>query len=286
MFGPIFFFWQATEFRTQNASLHWPIVTGTVIESSLSGHPGLKWGHYRAHIVYSYEINGAPYKSYQICLWSSNEGLWANDHDTKRFVDTHPVGSEVTVYYDPKQFGNAVLIPGADGQLNVLGMILGASMVVIAILSIVSGIQRRRVLKTLLNAPDARTRTIQMRKVDIENGRVGFLVNVVIALGFMAPAVGLLASCLLSGPAIFPRTNQATPLWLPIAAAVPCVLGFLFFITRAVRQSRSAECPLCRNTLNKTAVKNARCTNCGTRIIFENPAALQFSHPEKHKPAH
>src|SRR5215469_8514690 len=151
VFGPIIFFWQATEFRTQNASLYWLTVTGTVLESSLSGS-GHRHDQYRAHIVYGYEINGAHYDSYQISLWSPN--LRSSYYYTKRFVYTHPVGSEVTVYYDPKQFGNAVLIPGADGLVNVLGMIAGTLFVVVAIVSVVDGTRRRRLLKALLDAPD------------------------------------------------------------------------------------------------------------------------------------
>lgn len=290
--GAALFLWQMTEFRTGNASLHWPTTTGTVLESSLTRRSSRYY--YSAHIVYSYEINGSRHQSAQIALWSSDLGSGGNDYVTKRFVSNHPVGSEVTVHYDPKDFGNAVLIPGAEGQLNVLLMIPAGSLVMVAIFSVVNGARRRRILKTLLNAPDAQTRTIKMRKGDIEKGQNAMLLNLLIALVFMATAVGLLF--LAGRPAMLLETGPPTPsgqpvtaavhsvLTHPIAATVPCMLGILFFVTRGWRRQRIAQCPVCRNILDKTSVKNARCGDCGTRIIFEDPTSLQFSHPEKHNP--
>lgn len=271
--------WQVNVLQTQNASLHWPATTGTIVRSERVhvGHGGSSSSRDRADITYSYQVNGLRCVSRQITLWSPDLSLWVNSSDLQRFVSAHPKESEVTVYYDPKQFGNAVLIPGAYATANKFIMGAAGICVLAAIIGMAASARRRRVLKALLHAPDAQTRTIRVRKSDIEKGLNGFLINFLVAGVFMIPALGLLMIPLLSGPAILLEAPRATPTSRPVTEIV-CLLGFLIFIARAARQSRSAQCPLCRNLLNKTAIQRSRCGDCNAHIIFEDQ--IGGSHPE------
>lgn len=269
LFGAAVVYREANALQTQNASFRWPTATGTVFQSSrIYGGD-----HERADVVYRYEVDGTRYIARQISLWSPDLSSWVSSHDIQRFVSAHPVGSEVTVYYDPKQFGNAVLIPGAYERGNEFVMGAAGVCIIAAIIGMLNSTRRRRVLEALLNAPDAQTRTINMRKCDIEKGLNGFQINSLIALGFMVPAFSFLTIPFLRGPPILLEAQPATPTW-QLIAGVACVLGFLFFVICAVRRSRGAQCPLCRNLLGKVAIRTARCGDCGTRIFFED----QFGH--------
>jgi|SRR5215469_9968816 len=257
--------WRAIVFQTQNASFHWPTVTGTILQSVRTYVQESRHSHYRVDIVYRYEVNGAHYISRQISLWSPD--LSASDN--RGFVPTHPAGSEVTVYYDPKQFGNAVLIPGADEKVNELLMAMGGLSVVASLLGIIQALRRQPALTALLNAPDAQTRAVEMRKGDVEKGINAFLANFLIAGGFLILALLFLMPPFLKGPAIVLEARPPTPQWEYVAGIIS-VSGCLFFFARAARRSRSAQCPVCGNFLNKGVYESRRCGRCRTRIVFED----------------
>lgn len=263
--GAAAIWWQVNVLQTQNASLHWPTATGTIFQSSRTYSDGNE----HANVVYRYEVNGTRYISRQISLWSPDLGLWVSSSDLQKFVSAHPEGSQLTVYYDPKQVENAVLIPGAHERGDEFMIGTAAFCTLAAIGGIFVSARRRRVLEALLNDPDAQTRTIRMRKGDIEKGRNGILINFVVAAGFLLASVGFLIIPFLDGPVILLEAPRTTPTWRPVAGAA-CILGFVFFIVRAMRRGRTAQCPLCRNLLGKTAFQERRCGGCGTRILFED----------------
>src|SRR5215469_7031618 len=110
--------WRLSVLQKQRASYQWPTTNGVIVESKRVCVPGGKHPYYRVDITFSYKANGLPFVSHQISLWSPD--LRDYPDDSKQFVSLHPKGSEVDVYYDPKEPWNGVLIPGAHERLNYL----------------------------------------------------------------------------------------------------------------------------------------------------------------------
>lgn len=274
-FGAAIICWQATVLQQQKASFHWPTVSGTMIQCERIYVPG-RDSHYRADVTYHYMVKGMRYTSHQISLWSRD--LSSYDSISKAFVANHGAGTSVDVYYDPEQPGNAVLIPGPDEKFNEMMMGMGGLAIVGSIAGIIRGLPRRHRMAALLNAPDAQTRTIRLRRIDIEKGTRAFLGNVGIGFVFAIVAMGLLLGPLQNGPAVLLEESHRTNPWLLIGGA-GCLLGAALFFMRAVRKGRGAACPLCGDFLNKTVFSTGECPGCKTRIIFEdkNPRTVSSS---------
>ena len=85
----------------------WPSVTGTVLSARAVTH-GLQGIHNtRAdfpEVAYSFEVDGKTYKSKHIAAGGQIGGAGVGG-----VLARYPVGSQVTVYYDPKNPKNAVL---------------------------------------------------------------------------------------------------------------------------------------------------------------------------------
>ena len=80
--------------------------SGTVIASVLEKLPGHRW-RYRAALQYSYRVGGKDYQASRI-FWGGNEG---REKHMASVVETYPAGSNVRVFYDPKNPAEAVLDP-------------------------------------------------------------------------------------------------------------------------------------------------------------------------------
>ncbi len=129
--------WGVEELLRFQPSLRWPTVPGVILqseyvrvneffrESSLAmifnNHV-----HY-AHLSYRYAVTGREYVSSQISLWSSD--LSGGSGHPRAFVEAHPPGSTVLVYYEPGHPQNAVLIPGADKNFD-WALVLGGPVVI------------------------------------------------------------------------------------------------------------------------------------------------------------
>ena len=159
VFG-IFFFvslglvlWGATNWIRFQPSLQWPSVPGVVLHSDYSSLGGnlqqasffaLSHGSHTsgAHVTYRYAVNGNSYVSSQIALWSSD--LVGGTGRPYQFVQEHPVGTSVLVYYDPRDPQNAVLIPGADTFTDRLLMWSGAGAAALSLLAYFNQIRMLR----------------------------------------------------------------------------------------------------------------------------------------------
>ena len=134
--------WGAEQWIRFQPSLQWPTVPGMILESryaSLSGNfreasfAMMGGNHtYGAQVLYRYTVDGREYTSSQIRLSSSD--LSGGSGRPRQFVEEHPVGTSVLVYYQPGNPQNAVLIPGADKTLDRLLMIGGAAAAALSIL--------------------------------------------------------------------------------------------------------------------------------------------------------
>jgi hypothetical protein len=102
LFGAIIF-WivrrsqQAKALR--EASQSWPSTTGQVLKSRAEVRGGRRARVY-PYVLYEYEVNG---QSYQSDFVRASDKLWRGytSRDAYDTVDRYPVGTMVTVYYDP-----------------------------------------------------------------------------------------------------------------------------------------------------------------------------------------
>ena len=115
------------------ASESWPKTTGVVLESIIE--PG--WARaggsriyvVRPKVVYEYYVDGKRYTSSQLALVECNT---ANENLAREKTERHPVGQQVTVYYNPlkPEFATLEIGDPTDGQLP-FGMIAVGTIVAI-----------------------------------------------------------------------------------------------------------------------------------------------------------
>jgi hypothetical protein len=97
--------------RRDRPSLQWPNVPGVMMQADVRRGGGRHSSGTSLNATYSYEVNGTRHVSHQVRLWHNDLNISGN---AASFARAHPVRSTVTVYYDPQNPANAVLIPGAN----------------------------------------------------------------------------------------------------------------------------------------------------------------------------
>ena len=111
--------WGQNVLAKSKASMEWPTVQGTVRSAEVlqekerdrSSSTRRERITYRPDIVYDFEVNGTAYSGARVGVLhvaSSNRGK------ADGVVARYPVGSEVTVFYDPGDPQTAVLEPGVS----------------------------------------------------------------------------------------------------------------------------------------------------------------------------
>ena len=120
------------------ASVSWPTTTGKINGS------GIKKVMFRRQplITYSYSVNGAPYTSQRV---SFAGGYKPKEVDP--ILARYPVGSDVTVAYDPQKPAEATLETGANKQVKAQVRILLICFILIVVVNIlnyyVKGLNRK-----------------------------------------------------------------------------------------------------------------------------------------------
>ena len=101
-------------------SKSWPTASGEVVVSEMEkqgpGETGIFVNKHRAIIVYEYEVNNRTYTSHVLSFGEFafeilNRGLRSR-RGAHFLVTKYPLGSQVTVYYEPGQPARATLEPG------------------------------------------------------------------------------------------------------------------------------------------------------------------------------
>ena len=113
--------------RSQGAAMQeWPSTTGVIRESTVreiasEGEEG--WDHI-PYIRFEYEVNGQLYTGSSLATGLMNTG--AGEDQARRFVRDYPVGSTVTVWYNPKDPHQAAVEKraGASGASIAIGSVL------------------------------------------------------------------------------------------------------------------------------------------------------------------
>lgn len=85
-------------------------VEGRVLRSAIRQNPGSEGSSYDVDIEYTYEVEGREFRGTRVRYYK----LWTREW-VARFVDGHPAGAVVTVYFDPSSPEDSVLLRDTDG---------------------------------------------------------------------------------------------------------------------------------------------------------------------------
>ena len=92
----------------RRAAAAWAQTAGTVLSTTIRVR---RVGQSRSEIpvvIYSYQVDGRPYQSHRVRA-GDETGQIKVIGDVSSMLDRYPVGSNVTVYYDPDDPANAAL---------------------------------------------------------------------------------------------------------------------------------------------------------------------------------
>jgi hypothetical protein len=109
----------------------WTRMPGKVLEARIEEQSGPReqdFPRWRFAIRYGYEARGQSRVSDQIWIGSRARSFSQDRDEEQRWVDRFPAGADVTVWVDPADARQAVLVPeiprGQVGALVVAGMVL------------------------------------------------------------------------------------------------------------------------------------------------------------------
>lgn len=92
----------------RRAAAAWSQTAGTVLSTTIQIR---RLGQGRSEVpvvIYAYQVDGRPYQSFRVRAGDDTGGIRVNG-DASRTLERYPVGSNVTVYYDPDDPANAAL---------------------------------------------------------------------------------------------------------------------------------------------------------------------------------
>jgi hypothetical protein len=92
----------------RRAAAAWSQTAGTVLSTAIQVR---RLGQGRSEVpmvIYAYSVDGRPYQSYRVRA-GDDTGQIRVIGDASRTLERYPVGSNVTVYYDPDDPANAAL---------------------------------------------------------------------------------------------------------------------------------------------------------------------------------
>lgn len=119
------------------ASRSWPATEGTIIRSRLeqSSDDGKVW--FSADIGYDYRVGGEAFTGHRV--WFGDDYRSSPGDEFRDAVDRYPLGSRVTVHYDPARPAQSVLEPGLTWSGSAayfvgLGLVAVGSLLLIAAL--------------------------------------------------------------------------------------------------------------------------------------------------------
>ncbi len=96
------------------ASNSWPVCQGTVVSSDIEQESKTdsyekQTVSYRAHVVYSYLVNGTAFRSNRIAFETYST---SQKGKVLAIANKYPAGETITVYYDPADPNSAILEKG------------------------------------------------------------------------------------------------------------------------------------------------------------------------------
>ncbi len=115
------------ERQTGKESLNWPQTEGLVMRSEYNQ----RRHDSNARISYRYVVNGKAFFSTQVNV--------AKDYmlsEPRLFVEKHPAGTKIPVFYNSEHPGVSVLVPGIDSENTTLLVLFGALLIFLCLSSL------------------------------------------------------------------------------------------------------------------------------------------------------
>ncbi|MDP2653307.1 MAG: DUF3592 domain-containing protein [Candidatus Omnitrophota bacterium] len=101
------------QIQKSKLSMTWPTVEGVVSSSDMGRHRDSDRGTtYSADVTYRYVLEGTTYVSSKVRYGSLNT---SNPADAQRVLNRYPVGTKVSVHFNPDDPYESVLEPGMHG---------------------------------------------------------------------------------------------------------------------------------------------------------------------------
>ena len=107
----------------QRETLSWPTVEGTVIVCEIEHRVNEHADHdeedeYRIDLVYQYTVDNETYEGSNVYYWSGTGSDWDHELDSYEWslLRDYPVGSNVTVFYNPDNPERSCLIAGENPE--------------------------------------------------------------------------------------------------------------------------------------------------------------------------
>ena len=101
----------------------WPATDGIVEGHRVKSTFGADSPDYQGRPVYRFEVEGSPYRADRL-RFGTTSGVVSSDHALDQIQREYPVGSAVTVRYNPKDPAQAVLDPSFDFLPAVLFLVV------------------------------------------------------------------------------------------------------------------------------------------------------------------
>ena len=132
IFGLFMLRYATRRFKNSVASESWPSVIGQIVTVDLWGNrniDGEAKPAMRLNVEYKYKVAESVYTNKGVAFYTLVYP------ETMHYAESHPVNSDVSVYYNPSNPAESVLIPGPrkDGKrhsdliIGILGTLIGLS---------------------------------------------------------------------------------------------------------------------------------------------------------------
>ncbi len=125
--------------KKAEASTSWPSTVGTITESTIEesysrDEDGHRETHFKPVVKYNYQVVGSTFTGDQIAFGGGSTGHYKSAQQT---IANYPVGTQVTVYYNPEKPEEVVLERRAASSKTML--IIGVVFLVVSACSGVIG---------------------------------------------------------------------------------------------------------------------------------------------------
>jgi hypothetical protein len=106
-------YWGWTILQDARASMSWPTAEGVIGRSEVTESSDSEGGtSYSPEVTYTYQANGLLQEGERIKF---GENSYSSRRRAEEIIAQYPVGTRVTVHYDPEQPDHSVLEPGVTG---------------------------------------------------------------------------------------------------------------------------------------------------------------------------
>ncbi|NOH04827.1 MAG: DUF3592 domain-containing protein [Chloroflexi bacterium] len=117
--GLVVFYHQIQALRWGKRSTRWPTTAGAIDSTSVQNLMSAGDITYRLKIGYRYTVNGVQYHSKRL-EFGIQPDFWRKE-EAAEAVSKYPIGSSVTVYYNPDNPKVAVLTTGVSSSSRIFG---------------------------------------------------------------------------------------------------------------------------------------------------------------------